>query len=524
MSKKIKLLIFLAFLVIFYFEYSVTIAWDSAHYMQYVNIFEGTVSSNNWDVVRGPVFPLIIWFGNIIFGKTAQGLLMMTFSFYILMLAFSYKMLKEFFYNCNFSNKTKEVLIFIIMLLIIVNPIIYGFYHCLLTEFIAITLSVCSCYLGLKWLNVDYYTDKFKYIIFSSIFLILIIFSWFLKQPYVSTTLFVLLVSYFISVFRNKKLWNFIIRTITVISCIAFLIISINIWNMILKSIGADPDADRNPTVTLGNQILNGTGYIEIKSSDDIYTLDYIDNSKLSKSEKSRAKKLIDERKYIIIDFKSNKKVIKSKLFESDSIAISAIDAGEVLLSEFLSNPLRLSQAYIDNYLSVIDLYEISTDNGVVSKSSKNINLISSKEISTLAFRPYNYNMDNIFYVLPEMYTRVENYQQNNMSFVGLNYYMQKTGVLFVILFKLLFLLLPLALLYSIVFRIKNKIIQEDNMNIVIILLGYSLLHVLLHVFLGAIIDRYIVPALLTTFLGIIFLLINTFIIFMSNRKKWLKR
>ena len=280
MSKKIKLLIFLAFLVIFYFEYSVTIAWDSAHYMQYVNIFEGTVSSNNWDVVRGPVFPLIIWFGNIIFGKTAQGLLMMTFSFYILMLVFSYKMLKEFFYNCNFSNKTKEVLIFIIMLLIIVNPIIYGFYHCLLTEFIAITLSVCSCYLGLKWLNVDYYTDKFKYIIFSSIFLILIIFSWFLKQPYVSTTLFVLLVSYFISVFRNKKLWNFIIRTITVISCIAFLIISINIWNMILKSIGADPDADRNPTVTLGNQILNGTGYIEIKSSDDIYTLDYIDNLK----------------------------------------------------------------------------------------------------------------------------------------------------------------------------------------------------------------------------------------------------
>ena len=87
-------------------------------------------------------------------------------------------------------------------------------------------------------------------------------------------------------------------------------------------------------------------------------------------------------------------------------------------MSEFLSNPLRLSQAYIDNYLSVIDLYEISTDNGVVSKSSKNINLISSKEISTLAFRPYNYNMDNIFYVLPEMYTRVENYQQNNMFYI----------------------------------------------------------------------------------------------------------
>ena len=72
-------LILLLCLIIFYFEYSVTILWDSAHYMGYVNILEGVLPFSSWDVVRGPTFPFLIHIGNILFGKTAQGLIMNTF-------------------------------------------------------------------------------------------------------------------------------------------------------------------------------------------------------------------------------------------------------------------------------------------------------------------------------------------------------------------------------------------------------------------------------------------------------------
>lgn len=88
--------IFIFLLIIFYFQYSVTITWDSTHYMNYVSIFEGKLGWNTWDVVRGPVFPLIIHISNILFGKTSQGLIMMTFIFYLIMLYFNYKIINNF--------------------------------------------------------------------------------------------------------------------------------------------------------------------------------------------------------------------------------------------------------------------------------------------------------------------------------------------------------------------------------------------------------------------------------------------
>ena len=60
-------------------------------------------------------------------------------------------------------------------------------------------------------------------------------------------------------------------------------------------------------------------------------------------------------------------------------------------------------------------------------------------------------------------------------------------------------------------------------MNLAIILLGFSFLHILLHAVTGAIIDRYAVPAFITTILGI-FLLVLSVIKSndkIKNKKKW---
>ena len=39
------------------------------------------------------------------------------------------------------------VLLYVI-LFIILNPIIFGYYHTVLTEFVAMTISLVTCYLG----------------------------------------------------------------------------------------------------------------------------------------------------------------------------------------------------------------------------------------------------------------------------------------------------------------------------------------------------------------------------------------
>ena len=89
------------------------------------------------------------------------------------------------------------------VLLTIFNPIIFGFYHSLLTEFVAITLSVISCYYAVIWYDVEPLKDKKKFVLISLWFVFLTVFSWFLKQPYISCGFFPLLVSYVISLFKK---------------------------------------------------------------------------------------------------------------------------------------------------------------------------------------------------------------------------------------------------------------------------------------------------------------------------------
>ena len=72
------------------------------------------------------------------------------------MLFFSYKILNKTISN----NKRKTKIILFSLLLIIFNPIIYGYYHVLLTEFIAMTFAVVSCYLAYKMLEVDFSNKK----------------------------------------------------------------------------------------------------------------------------------------------------------------------------------------------------------------------------------------------------------------------------------------------------------------------------------------------------------------------------
>ena len=74
----------LIFLVIIFFSIRLVITYDSAHYLNYVSIFEGNLPASSWDIVRGPVFPAIIFLFDAFFGKTGTGILVGTFLFYLI--------------------------------------------------------------------------------------------------------------------------------------------------------------------------------------------------------------------------------------------------------------------------------------------------------------------------------------------------------------------------------------------------------------------------------------------------------
>lgn len=520
--KKNLPIIFLLILIVFYFQYSVTILWDSAHYMNYVNILERIVPFNNWDVVRGPVFPFIIFFGNIIFGKTSQGLLLNTFFYYLVMLLFVYKILNYTIDNLKFSQKKKKVITFIIMLTIIINPIIFGFYHSLLTEFVAVTLSVISCYLAVIWYDTSYNDNKKKYIIITIAFIFLTIFSWFLKQPYVSCGFFPLLVSYIITLFNKNNFKSFVIRTTPIVLCVICLVLSIKVWNIVLEKMGNDPTTSRNPSVSLGNTLISALGFTEIATGENIKKVEYIEESKLSKEEKQDVLQLQEKNKdYVIINIYDSKNIVASDYIESKNTNISTFSALTYITKYFFKEPLTILDSYFTNYLSIIDIYSTTSEDGVGYKSNKKIDLSFSNEITTIAFKPYYYGSENIFYMLPEMRERVNCYEQTNYTFKPINYAMLILGKIFLIVFKILFALLPFSLIIAIVFRCKNKNkeIQKRNLNLIIILLGFSFLHVMLHVVTGAIIDRYAIPAFISNILGTTILFV-----YLIGCKKMLKK
>ena len=505
--KKQYLFIFLL-LTVFYFEYSVTVLWDSAHYMSYVNIFEGVLPWSNWDVVRGPVFPFIIYFGNFVFGKSAQGLIMNTYMYYLIMLIFSYKLLNYFFENINISKKKKSVWITIIMFLIIINPIIFGFCHSLLTEFVAIALAVLSCYLAVLWVDCDYKQATKKYVFLSIYFVIFTVISWFLKQPYVSVSLFVIIVACFINVFQIRNLKNAFIRFGVVICCIVFLIVSMQGWNAFLRKMGNNPDTDRNPTNSLGNQLIIAVDFLKIDNNqDEIKSVNYVNYSKLSDKEKSEVKKLIKKKQeYLIINYYKGNKIKEADYLLCNNGNVSTFVALKYIFRAFLNHPVRIIDSYLTNYLSLIDIYSTRSEDGVAFYSNKKFDLNFSSEIEIIAFRPYVYGSSNIFYMLPEMNDRVKNYEQANYTFKGLNFIMRVLGRLYLYLFKLLFLLFPLLFIVSVLVRIfgKNNDKKKCILNLIIILFGFSFLHVMLHVVTGAIIDRYIVPVFIPVFLGFV--------------------
>ncbi len=507
----------LMLLTIFYFEYSVTIAYDSAHYMSYVNIFEGHALWNSWDVVRGPVFPFIIYLGNFLFGKSSQGLIMNTYMYYLIMLIFTYKILKYFFSKLKTNRSVENKWIGIIMFLIIINPFIYGFYHCLLTEFVAITITSISCYLSILWINVDITEERKKYVIYSSIFIILTIFSWFLKQPYVSCTFFVFIISYIIHILENRNLKNFFIRTCTILFCIVMLILSIQGWNHFLKMMGNNPNTDRNPTNSLGNQLINAVDFIKIQNNRElIENNEYIESIALTNEEEKDIKELIQVNKeYLVVNYFDNANVIESDYLLCNNGNVSAATAIKYLMKVFIHNPLKLLNTYLSNYLSIIDIYSTTTTDGVGYVSDKKIDLNFSSEISSLGYNLYIYGNTNILDMSKSMYKKVKCYEQFHYTFKGLNVIMRILGKLYLILFKLLFALLPFLLIIAIIMRIREKrnMNQKKVLDLIIILFGFSLMHVLLHVVTGAIIDRYAIPVFIPVFIG-------TFILFFSFLKK----
>jgi len=226
--------------------YPVTFTYDSGQYFSYFKILSGELSWESWDPVRGAIFPIYLKIITDLFGNTINSLIIPVVFFHLLLFFIaSYFVISSFDDSYSLSKRTIWILLILVFAFIIVDPLIIGFYHAVLTEYIASTIALLSCLISYFLYKSTIRNERIRPVFFI-IISILVIFAWHLKQPYFGAAIFpLILVSLFIILKQKNRTISFqvILGNIFVIF---MLIVSIFLWDLILPNTGLASNQGRN--------------------------------------------------------------------------------------------------------------------------------------------------------------------------------------------------------------------------------------------------------------------------------------
>lgn len=443
-----KTIILLLILMIIFFSFSIILTYDSGHYLGYVSIFEGVSPASSWDIVRGPVFPIIIHLSNILFGKTSTGMLVCIFIFYLSFVLICHNLCKEIFKN----NKHRNIIHGLLLAYLVLNPLILGYYHVMLTEFVSITISMLNILLAYKWISIDLH-DKKSSIIYSFYFIFIVIFCWHLKQPYIIIAIIPTIIASIISLIQNHKKSNIIYRIGTIGASVALLLISIFVWNNILNIMNVDKSSDRDSSSMLGKQLLT-TYQIPYEST------------------------------------KNNQ-------------GVSTSEAISILAANFFSSPNKIIGTYLKNYCGLTSICEISTENSVDYIATNKLAPVTTTYENTLIGYATFQRQNNIFDMSSEMGERASAYAtpiSHNIFTPIMKLIRYPTNIIF----KLVTILCLPFLIILLIIKTKTKNKNQNSLFYLnLILLGTSTLHLVFSAAAALVIDRYAIEIFTPAILGI---------------------
>ncbi|MDD2628477.1 MAG: glycosyltransferase, partial [Clostridia bacterium] len=507
-KNKIAIAILLILMFIFYISFPIMVMPDSITYYGHINILNGEQSVAHWNVLRGASLSIVLYIITLIFGNSQFGLLLGTFLFYLITIFGGYYILKKLHIE---NIKVRKVINIIYLLVIVFNLILISYMHGLLTEFVAIPSILIASLLSLKWIRTN---KKISSIVLSIALILGTIFMWFLKQPYVFLFFAPLLVSSVISIFENKKIKNIIYRILVCLLCVMGVLVSNILWNNILIKNGAVVNTGRDTSSIMNSTFINGNTSFAIDFYEDHYNLDYIMNSDLIKeSDKQEIAKIhMDQSEYksyklvnVFNNFRSREETnIKEKMvLFSTSENHTLSESLRFYKGMVIKYPSKTLKSYIINYLAISDVVACARhkDANVYYPSLTNPLAL---ENHTIGFSIYRED-DNFMWLGEDPSTIVKDLRADNPASKIFKEVETTLFVPYQFLYSITLLSLPF---FSILILIRRRKVKIDKYkavyNLGIILLWSSLIHVLFHVFTGAIIDRYAFVIFPAAILGIL--------------------
>jgi hypothetical protein len=138
------------------------------------------------------------------------------------------------------------------------DPLIVGYYHSLLTEFVAATIFMVSACLAIEWLRCNPADSRARHWCITGCFAILVTISYFLKQPYVMAAALPLLGAFFLCIFSRRRVGELLMRGLSVGLCMLVLGVSISVWESALPPEAKEKYRGRSSAALLSSQIVKG--------------------------------------------------------------------------------------------------------------------------------------------------------------------------------------------------------------------------------------------------------------------------
>ena len=235
-------------------NYPVVFTYDSGHYLW---LSELIISGDfaNWDIIRNLVFPLHLSLSKVTFTDSNIGLQIPMVIYHIgLYLSLCLLIRKATGLNKGYQ---KIVLSMIVILFIVLDPTVTGYYHAVLTEYMAATLAATACLLAIILYESNWYSKSYWQ---ATILLIIIsVIGWHIKQPYLGIGAFPLFVGYLLKLLKKSKPILWLQACGMAIILVVLVLGTTFLWEGFLSTRGNALDVNRQFGTWFVNQISNQT-------------------------------------------------------------------------------------------------------------------------------------------------------------------------------------------------------------------------------------------------------------------------
>jgi len=515
------------FSVVLFFSYSVVLTWDSTHYLSYLAILDGSVGLESWDLVRGPAFPLHLWLIVSVLGASVNTMLIVHYLMYASTLCLYYLIVRAIVpLNTAQRRLNAVVLIYVIAGL---NPLVFGYYHVILTEYFAsfsVAVIIYAAILFHKCLEND--TVGWKYKLSMSALVVSFPVLYFLRQNYLMLSVGAVLAILTLALVRRSG-WKNIFRTLRLlVYSLIVLAAGIFTWNTILPEIEDEAYAEYMRTRTSERMLVrifipdtefilhsNLQEYLEnhpgkadnlaALTGEGIDTADPENPSNMIVTFYDRNGDLIDA--YIVKGVESRYHVTLS-------------DSLSMLLRNLSKHPLLVVRGTTDAYLASINFFGAVSYDTISYNIVREVNLFRTNENSAIGYFVYYQTgmHGNVFYVSEYLYQFAEPFVHKRTAGPIVNAAFIILGLLINITFTLGFLLLPIIWVGSFVLILVRR--RELVFSVTFISASVSLGYMLLNSFSRVFIDRHNFPVYISSWIAIFALAYGVWRMIAEKRKR----